>query len=101
MICDRFKILPNDPRLLELTDFQKLWAMENIKREADQMAEAYSDKKSGMDFGLPDKEYADFSKEMKKEAERQAAEGKVQKDEWKKQQTEQRTRLKPDEIRDT
>ncbi len=64
------------------------------------MAEAYGGKKPRESFGLPDEEFEQFSKEMKVEAQQQAAKNKVKSDDWKKKQAEEKARLKPNETRD-
>ena len=41
-ICTRFNILPNDPRLKDLTPFQCVWIIANINAEADLRKKAMS-----------------------------------------------------------
>ena len=71
IICNHFKMMPNNPALRTLTWEQKNWILANIEFDLKQEAAAYSGKKGGTELGLDEDEFKEVSKQMKELAEEQ------------------------------
>ena len=76
IICNHFKMLPNNPALKALSWAQKVWVLANIEFDLRQEAEIFGRKgaKEGVmekEYGLDDDEFKELSKKMRDLAEEQ------------------------------